>query len=449
MKTSIAVIFGALVAMSFAAWRMQPSRVADGKVALVWVSDDNPARRDQIELFNRLNPRYSLSLDPNNGGTEKTIVQSLAGVGPDLFDCMSSTDLGSYVNSGVAWDVTDELARAGIDMKRDIWPIGLEAVTHKGRIYGVPTNVVVEALWFNKDILDRAGVPYPKGEWTWKEFLPVAQRLTTRDEKGRVKQYGLLLEWGFWPQFVWQWGGRVFSKDGTRCVVDGPEAVAGVQFLHDLIYKYKVMPSPSDEATMATQGGWGSGAISMFGSGKAAMAYGGRWWLCTLRGYRGLRLGAVECPHGKVRIYFGGARATLINKNSPRREEALAFLEYLAGKPYNELINHQADGVAPVNRYCYTSEYLRDPGFPKEDFNAVWRDSVILARSGEISPFINSLTAARILGKQMDLVRNDQKPVAEALKTAAAQINAEIAKNLERDPKARAEYEKLTGRRSP
>lgn len=444
MKTFIAVIFGILVIMSFVAWHVQYERIEEGKTPLVWVSDDNPARREQIDLFNRLNPKYQLMLDPNNGGTEKIIVQSLAGVGPDLFDCVSTSDLAAYVKSGVALDVTDELTKAGIDVKRDIWPLGLSAVTYEGRVYGIPTNVVVEALWFNKDILERCGVAHPKGEWTWKEFLPIAQRLTIRDEKGRVKQYGLLMEWGFWPQFVWQWGGSIYSKDGTSCVVDSPEAIAGVQFLHDLIYKYKVMPSPSDEATMATQGGWGSGTISLFGSGKAAMAYGGRWWLCTLRNYKGLQLGAVECPHGPVRIYYGGARATLINKNSPRRTESLEFLKYLAGKPYNELINHQADGVAPVKKYCYTDEYLKDKDFPQEDNNAVWRDSVMLARSGEISPFINSLTAGRILGKQMDLVRNNQKPVAEALRTAARQINAEIKKSIQRDPKLRAEYEKLT-----
>ena len=45
-------------------------------------------------------------------------------------------------------------------------------------------------------------------------------------------------------QFILQWGGRIYSEDGTRCVVDSPEAVAGVQYLHDLIYRHHVMPGP-------------------------------------------------------------------------------------------------------------------------------------------------------------------------------------------------------------
>ena len=93
MKLLFAGTFVALVLLSMAAWRMQPEALAKGKTPLVWVSDDNPARRDQIALFNRLYPRYQLRLDPGNSGMEKVIVQSLGGVGPDLFDCYDGFQL--------------------------------------------------------------------------------------------------------------------------------------------------------------------------------------------------------------------------------------------------------------------------------------------------------------------------------------------------------------------
>ena len=70
---------------------------------------------------------------------------------------------------------------------------------------------------------------------------------------------------------------HLYTEDGTRCVVDSPQVLAGVQFMHDLIYRYRVMPGPVEEAAMATQGGWGSGTITLFGGAKAAMALGGRW----------------------------------------------------------------------------------------------------------------------------------------------------------------------------
>lgn len=245
-----------------------------------------------------------------------------------------------------------------------------------------------------------------------------------------------------------QWGGHVFSEDGTRCVIDSPEAIAGVQFMLDLIYKYRISPTPVEQSTMASQGGWGSGTISQFGGGRAAMSLGERWWLCTFRSYKGLRLGAVEAPHGKVRVFHGSARATLINKNSPRRYECLKFLKYLSGEKYNVLVNKQADALAPMISYCYSPEFINNPDHPEEDYNGIWRDTMKYARSPECSLFVNNSAAYLVVDKQLDLVKNGQKTVPQALKSAAKQINQLILNNLEEDTSLQVRYEKLTKGRS-
>lgn len=445
IKGVFLAVFLGLVLLTFVAWRIQPAPAPPGKTPLSWVSDDNPVRRGQIDLFNKLHPDILLRLDPGNTGMQKVIVQSLAGVGPDLFDCYDGYQLSAYVKSGIAWDVTDALKKAGIDPEQDVWPAVFPNILHGGRVYGFPTNAAVNAMWFNKDIFDRAHIPYPTGTMTWDEFIPLAKKLTVRDAKGRVKQFGLLADWWNWRQFVLQWGGRMFTPDGTRCIIDSPEAVAGIQFFHDLIYRYHVMPSPVEEAAMATTGGWGSGSIHFFGGGKGAMALGGRWWLCTLRTFKGLRLGAFPCPFGPRKVYRGYGRATLINAKSPHREQALKFLLYEASKPYNDIVNHEADALAPVKKYCYTPEYLHDPEFPAEDFNAVWRDVMKYGLPDEVSPFVNGNRATRILDKQLDLVKSDQKSASAALHTAAEQINEAIQEMLKQDPSLRMRYAKLTG----
>lgn len=434
MKTVFVCAFALLAALSYIAWRLQPPPLAHGKVPLVWVSDDNPARRGQIDLFNRQYPHYSLRLDPSNSGMEKVIVQSIGGVGPDLFDCYDGFQLSAYVKSGIAWDVTDELRKRGLNIFRDVWPAIYPDITFEGHVYGFGTNVSADAIWFNKRIFDAEGVPYPKAPWHWSDLVPIAQRLTKRDRLGRPVRFGLVFEWYNWMHFVFQWGGRMYTPDGTRCVVDSPETIEAVQFMHDLVYKYRVAPTPVEEAAMATQGGWGSGTITRFGAGKAAMALGGRWWLCTLRDYHGLRLGAVESPYQRYRVFRGYAKGTLINKNSPHREEALAFLIYQSTREYNDLVNAQADGMGPVKKYAYTPEFLHNPEHPEEDYNTVWRDAVRRARAEQISPYINGQVASRIINKQLDLVKADQKTAAQAMRDAARLINGEIRRGLEEDP---------------
>jgi multiple sugar transport system substrate-binding protein len=446
MKYVFLGAFVALVLFSVIAWSIQPTLSDDGRTPLVWVSDDNPARRDQIALFNNLNPTCRLRLDPSNLGMEKTIVQSLAGAGPDLFNTYGGAQLAAYVRSGIAWDITDELEKKGIHYEHEVWPAVSPTFVYDGRAYGYPTNVGADALWLHKDAFESEGIPIPTGPWTWKEFLPLAQKLTKRNQAGRIERYGILIPWYRWPQFIMQWGGRIYTEDGTRCVIDSPEAVAGIQFFQDLMYLYKVMPSPVDEAAMATAGGWGSGTITLFGAKKAAMAMGGRWWLCLLRESKDLHLGAVEAPFGTRRVFLGYGKGTVINQFSPRREEALAFLQYLSGKSYNDLINHQADALAPVKAYSYTDNYLHDPAFPDEDYNDVWRDVMQYAFPEEISPYVNNQVAARIFDMQMDLIKGRQKPVADALHSAAEKVNEEIRKNLELDPELRAQYERAVGK---
>jgi hypothetical protein len=72
-----------------------------------------------------------------------------------------------------------------------------------------------------------------------------------------------------------------------------------------------------------------------------------------------------------------------------------------------------------------------------------------VGRSVELSPFITSSEATEIVQKQMDLIKSDQKPVGQAMRDAARQVNEAIGKNLDRDPVLKTRYLKLTGGKLP
>ena len=62
------------------------------------------------------------------------------------------------------------------------------------------------------------------------------------------------------------------------------------------------------------------------------------------------------------------------------------------------------------------------------------------------SPFVNGAVVARIVNKQLDLVKSNQKTPADAMKTAAAQINAD-ENGIREDPELKKKYEELTRKR--
>jgi len=353
-------------------------------------------------------------------------VQCLAGVGPDLIDSYNAFQLAAYVNSGIAEDLTDALQRSGINVKAQTFPGIQGAGIYGGRVYGVPADLSVDGIWVHRDILWRAGISEPHGPWSWEQLAKLAQRLTIRDAGGRVIQYGLLIDWN-WKDFFCTYGAHVFSPDGKRCTLDRPEASRAIAMMHDLVYRYKVSPTPVEAASMSAKGGWGSGAIAWFGAKRGAMALGGRWWLASLRKYSGIDPGVIECPNGGFRRFFGYGRATLINKHSKHREGALAFLRGLSTATYNREVNLDADGVCAFRQFATSGSLLDDPQHPAEHDNDVWVDLAQLAVPDETSPYIDGATVSRLIERQLDLVEENQKDPASAMRDAKRDIDEALA----------------------
>jgi multiple sugar transport system substrate-binding protein len=427
---------------------MQPPQTAEGRIVLTWVSDDNPARKAQASLFEKLHPSIKVNIDPANAGVEKVIVQCLAGVGPDVFDAADGFQLQAYVKSGVAMDVTDELRRHGIDLKSQVFPGVLPMCMADGRSYGVPDNVAADGIWYHADLLREAGVSLPTGAWRWDQFIPIAQKLTKRGPDGRIERYGFLFEWWNWRHFLCGFGARVFNANGTRCITDRPNAIAAIQLMVDLVYKYHVSPTPVEETSMAAQGGFGSGYITLLAAKRGAMAVGGRWWLEQLRQTKGLELGVAESPYGAVHATHAYGRGLLVNKDSRHLAEALEFQRYLASDAYCDLINDEADGSAAFRSADEKPRFLFNPDYPSERDNAVWLRITELGIGDDISPYVDANTVTRLIQLQLDLVQAGQKSAKRAMTDAAANVNMAIAKAVAEDPSLAERY-RLALKESP
>jgi len=75
----------------------------------------------------------------------------------------------------------------------------------------------------------------PSGPWQWeRDFVPLAQKLTVRNASGRVTQWVFMCDWeNEYLQFIYQWGGRMYTPDGTRCTLDSPQCIAAITFCRD------------------------------------------------------------------------------------------------------------------------------------------------------------------------------------------------------------------------
>ncbi|WP_425955487.1 ABC transporter substrate-binding protein [Xylanimonas sp. McL0601] len=193
---------------------------------------------------------------------------------PDVF-YIEQASLQSYVASGVLMDITDEVAKSGVNLD-NIWQYGVDSYrfdgkvqgTHEGKLYGLPKDVGPFSFGYNKTMLEKAGIPLPDKDkpLTWDEFVDISKKLTTdTDGDGKVDQWGtgLNVQWNL-QSMVWSNGGDWTNADHTKVTVDTPEFAEALQKFADLTNVDQVTPSASDAATLDTYQRWMAGQIGFF-----------------------------------------------------------------------------------------------------------------------------------------------------------------------------------------
>lgn len=154
---------------------------------------------------------------------------------------------------------TDDAEVGRAQFSESVW----EGVKWDGEVYGIPSGAQTAVIYYNKDLFDEAGLPYPTPDWTWNEMLALAKALTKDfDGDGMTDQYGLQLEQASRIPFL-QYT-RTMADDTWRSArINQPDTVAVLRAYRDLIYKHKVMPTPTASAEM--------GLLPMFEAGRVAM----------------------------------------------------------------------------------------------------------------------------------------------------------------------------------
>ena len=446
MKNLFLITLLALIALSVIAQVTKPSRTFEGRTRIIWTTDDNPARQEQIAIFDKMFPQLKLTIDPSNNDMSKIIVQTMAGIGPDVIDCYTPMQVHTYNQAGILQDISQWAKDAGTTPD-STWPTVVPSMVIDGKQLGYPTNPAPWAIFYNKDIFDRCHVPYPQGDWTWDQFVETAKRLTVMSPDGRRNEtYGCM---GYdLMEAVWQNGGSYYSQDGTRCTLDSPAAIEAAQWLVDLQFKHKCAPSPSEEEAMAAAGGWGQGIITLFSAQRLGMIRYGRWGLIVWRKDPKLRIGVAPLPYRKFHAATVATRISVLNKKSPYVHDAFNFIKFLASRDYGNLINDSADNCSPLKSMLYEPRYLHNPEHPEEDYNQVFRDEMKHGRIQQISKFVNPFVADRILQRYVDLMRNQSMEPPDAMQACAAEINKAMQTYLAERPALKAEWQKITGKKA-
>ncbi len=156
-----------------------------------WGTFDEPnAFQEAISKFRQQNPKINIRYVPFPFEEyEKAVIDALAaGRGPDIW-MIQNTWLPKHKDKLSPLDQNnDDLDYKLINFRQDFVDVAEADLVDQGQIYALPIYVDTLALYYNKDLLNSAGISQAPA--TWDEFNEAVKLLTRIDNRGNIERAG-------------------------------------------------------------------------------------------------------------------------------------------------------------------------------------------------------------------------------------------------------------------
>lgn len=274
--------------------------------------------------FEKEHPDIKLEIQSVGGGTDygaSLRAKFSSGDEPDIFTIGGNNERDMWLEyledlNGEAW-------------AKDVKPLAAEQMTIDGKLYGMPMNLEGYGFIYNKDLFKKAGI-------TEKPLTLTALREASEKLKAAgitpfangYQEWFVLGNHNVNVPFAQQPDPEAFIAgltDGSKTFAGDPIFSKWIDLL-DLTVEYgNKNPLSTDYNTQVT----------MLANGESAMIQQGNWTQGQIDGIDpNLNLGILpmpidDTPEDNDKLYVGVPSNWVINKNSPVKEEAKVFLNWL------------------------------------------------------------------------------------------------------------------------
>jgi arabinosaccharide transport system substrate-binding protein len=307
----------------------------------------------------------------------------------------------------------------------------LEIYSKEGKLYGMPTHGGAVMAFYNKEILDEAGVD-PSKIVTWDDFVEAGKLVKAKTGKPMVA-IGRTAFWDF-STMIGQQGSDVFNENDT-VILDNDRNVRALQFLHDMIYKYQIaVIPPGGQPDTEEAYGW-------INEGNVASVIMPFWFMGRFVSYMpDLKGKILVAPvpvwkDGNIYPTVGlGGTGTVVPLQGKHVDLAKEFLYFAKGTPEANIEIWNVLGFDPP-RWDVWEQLANDPGDNeytqyfvngKDIFKILLSSTegnVFSLRSNKWVPTANSLLATQVL---YEVLETNEATPEQALKKAADELRREI-----------------------
>ncbi|MDR2738898.1 MAG: sugar ABC transporter substrate-binding protein [Treponema sp.] len=325
----------------------------------IWDYDLTVYYKPLIDAYQAKNPQVKIETVDLGSADYMTVLGTQLSGGADL-DVVCVKDIPGYANlvrQNRLEPLSSYIKAKGIDTS--LYGGTTEQIAVNGEVYALPFRSDFWLIFYNKDLFDAAGVPYPSNDITLDEYDALARKVTSGS--GANKTYGA-------HYHTWRSAVQLFGiLDGKNTIVDGT---------YDFLTPYyeRVIKEQNDGivqsyAALKTSGTHYSGA---FFNNQIAMMNMGTWFIATQidKVKTGESLsknwGLAKYPHPTgvpAGTTLGTITSIAVNRNSAKKDAALDFMRFVSG-PEGAAILAKLGTIPAIMNQEVINAIASIPGFP-------------------------------------------------------------------------------------
>jgi len=404
------------------------------KIELTWLVKTSPTElpweKEMIKGFEELHPNVKIQLQtiPYEEMDQRLATMIAGGKAPDIWSTnWADSGFATYQTMGALLDLTPYYERDA-EHFATINPKLMNNYKVDDKLYGIPMLSLGSFLFYNKDLFDQAGLPYPPTNWddqSWNmdKLLEYAQKLT-HDVGNAEKQVFGITHSDTLNSKTWLFGGDLFRPEAYTTGVMGkteimkPINVEAITFFQDLMTKYKVSP---DQSTLTAASAVGS----PFLTSKLAMDITGGWGFWAYKSAE-FRWGVAAVPWHENRSIPLYVDPWNISKTSQHPDEAWEFIKYLTDPKGGAKAYMEATNATPADSSLMDDWYkmMADiTGMKVEEIKEVNEGAIKYGRGSDYHLISKYNVINNTVNQSMGAVWDGKKSVQQGLQ--------EIEKNLE------------------
>lgn len=265
----------------------------EGTITFLTMAEYHDANILAVEAFEAAYPNVKVEMEEYPFTQLFDVLEIKLGSQASNFDVIlaDATMVSGYAYRGFISPIDEYFTD---EEKAEFAPALVDSGTYQGKFYAPPIKNSCHALFYNKTLLDQAGIPYPDSDpsnrLTWEELVPMAQQVMAASNDQTV--YGLTFEqisraYQILP-LINSAGGAGIGENGTTVdgYINSEEFVSAMKWYSDIHNVYNIAPKGVAPAE----------TVGLFASGKIAFLCANIFDYKTFENTEGLEYGFAPFP---------------------------------------------------------------------------------------------------------------------------------------------------------